>query len=516
MLFFMRIILFFTLGFLIHINTIYAQPQYAYRFTFKDKLNNQADLDQPHSFLSNRAISKRKIQQIKIDSTDLPVSQNYIQQILTTTNGYFHCTSKWMNTFVCLLNDTLLVEDALQLSFVSKAEKIAHFVTPIHFFRSKEQTNSTIIPNETNRANFRITNDQQFYGNAYDQINLASGQSLHNLGYTGKDMIIAVMDDGFMNVNNMKAFEHLRNNNRIIDSYNFVTDTNDVYKISEHGTVVLSTMAAKLENLYVGTAPEASYALYVTEHNATEQFFEMDNLAAAIERADSIGADISSISLGYNNFYLQGEDRSLTYSDIDGKSTFAAQSVNMASAKGMLMVVTAGNDGATAWKKILTPGDADSALTCGNVNNQKKISTTSGRGPNSAGIMKPDVAMMGTGSIVVGGNDIPTTVNGTSISTPELAGLAACLWQSKPTAPAYQIKEIIKKSAHIALTPNHDMGYGVPNFDSAFRLLHPIEDCINCDSLEVKIGPNPFSNQLKLIINTKDLGFHITSCRKSF
>jgi hypothetical protein len=240
--------------------------------------------------------------------------------------------------------------------------------------------------------------------------------------------------------------------------------------------------------------------LYVSENGGSEQPYEMDNLVAAMERADSIGADIITISLGYNSFDIGGLNASLSLTDIDGKSTIAAMGANTASAKGILVVASAGNDGGTAWNKILTPGDADSVLTCGSVDINKTLAPTSGKGPNAAGRMKPDVCMLGAPGVVFNNSGTTSSVGGTSIATPELAGLAACLWETNPKATPYQLRKAIRESGHIASSPNNQMGYGVPDFGKARLSLGP-EILCNCAAQAIHVFPSPFTEKITVNVN---------------
>lgn len=477
---------------------IAAQNQYAFRVSFKDKKETTYNLGLPSAFLSSRALSRRSLQSIAIDSSDLPVVQKYIDSTLKLSEGILHSRSRWQNNCVILVSDTSKINLLRSLSFVKGAKYVANFLTPLHLFKAATPGGGLEKIDDQYKALLRTTGGVGYYGDAYDQIKLANGDYLHDSGYRGSGKLIAVLDEGFYLTNSLPGFDSLRLSGRIKDTYNFNLDTNDVYGYSAHGTQVLSTMAGILKDRYVGTAPDADYALYVTENGGSEQPFEMDNLVAAMERADSIGADIITISLGYNGFDIGGLDASLKLSDIDGKSTIAAMGANTATQKGILVVASAGNDGGTAWNKILTPGDADSALTCGSVDINKIIAPTSGRGPNAAGIMKPDVCMLGAPGVVFNNSGTTSTVGGTSIATPELAGLAACLWGTKPNATPYQLRKAIRESAHIATSPNNDMGYGVPDFGKAKLSLK--ETPCNCAGNDVKVFPNPFKNNISIQI----------------
>ena len=471
----------------------FAQSQFAFRISFTNKTPTPYSLSSPNAFLSSRAIARRLTQAIDIDSADLPLVQQYIDSTLKLTNGILHIRSRWQNSCVILLADTSNIALLRSQSFISQAQFIALFTSPLH-----TTVATTNKQPQTNKALRKTTAGIGYYGDAYDQIKIANGDYLHNKGLRGSGKLIAVLDAGFYLVNTLPGFDSLRLSGRILDTHNFDKDTSDVYGYSAHGTQVLSTMAGILNGNYVGTAPDASYALYITENTETEQPIELDNMLAAMERADSIGADIITISLGYNTFDIASMN--LSYAQLDGRSTIASRAANTATAKGMLVVASAGNEGNTSWRHILTPGDADSALTCGSVDINKVIAITSGRGPNAADILKPDVCMMGAPGIVFNTSGTTSSVGGTSIAAPQLAGLAACLWQAQPLATPYQLRQAIRLSAHIATSPNNDLGYGLPNF----AIAHSSLTLPTIDSYPMAPGiycfPNPFDGPLQLRI----------------
>ncbi|MDI9320703.1 MAG: S8 family serine peptidase [Phycisphaerales bacterium] len=470
-----------------------AQTQYAFRISFTDKKATSFSLTSPSAYLSSKALNRRTLQTISIDSNDLPVCDKYVDSVLKLSNAILHTRSRWQNNCVILVNDTTNIALVRNVSFVKKTQYVAVFTSPLHLFKAKEMGNSET---NTNGSLWRTTGGVGYYGDAYDQIAIANGYVLHDKGFRGAGKIIAVLDEGYNLVNTLPGFDSLRKTGRIVDTYNFNLDTSDVYGYSGHGTEVLSTMAGILNGSYVGTAPDAQYALYITENGTSEQPFEMDNLVAGMERADSIGADVITISLGYNTFSIGGLIADLSLSAINGKSTIAAMGANTATQKGILVVASAGNEGATSWNKILTPGDADSALTCGSVDVNKTHASTSGNGPNAAGLLKPDVSMMGAPGIVFNTSGTTSAVGGTSIATPQLAGLAACLWATKPTATPYQLRKVIKESAHIASSPNNQLGYGVPDFGKASLSL------TEWTALEngLKVAPNPFTNKINVAL----------------
>jgi len=435
-------------------------PQYAYRIGFKDK-QGAPDLSNPLNLFSQRALDRRSAQGILLDSTDRPVSPVYVNDVFTTINGKLHVTSRWLNQIVILVTDTSNVATVRSKAFVAYAEYVGYFGSGLYKQTSKDDTGKMQ----------KTTGSSAYYGTAYDQTKLVNGDYLHDRGYKGKGKLIAVMDEGFAGVNTGPVFDSLMKSGRLKDLRNFVYNNNDVFTSYNHGTGCLSTIAGNLPGTYVGSAPEADIALYVTEYPFGDMPIEMDNMLAAAERADSIGADVISASVGYNTF--SSPFKSLVYADIDGKTTVAAQAANMATKKGILFVITAGNEGGGGWNYVLTPGDADSAITIGGATLNRSAVSSSGNGPNAAGRVKPDVCMLGSNVCVMFTSTTPSYLGGTSYATPQLAGWAACLIQATSTnATPYRIRTAIIKSGHLYTSPGPQMGHGVPDFGMAHNLLN--------------------------------------------
>lgn len=435
-------------------------PQYAYRIGFKDK-QGAPDLSNPLSLFSQRALDRRSAQGISLDSTDRPVSPVYVNDIFTTISGKLHVTSRWLNQIVVLVTDTSNIAAVRSKPFVAYAEYVGYFGSGLYKQTSEGDTGKMQ----------KTTGSSAYYGTAYDQTKFVNGDYLHDRGYKGKGKLIAVMDEGFAGVNTGPVFDSLMKSGRLADTRNFVYNNNDVFTSFNHGTGCLSTIAGNIPGTYVGSAPEADIALYVTEYAYGDMPIEMDNMLAAAERADSVGADVISASVGYNTF--SSPFKSLVYADIDGKTTVAAKAANMATKKGILFVITAGNEGGGGWNYVLTPGDADSAITIGGATLNRSAVSSSGNGPNAAGRVKPDVCMLGSNVSVMFTSTTPSYLGGTSYATPQLAGWAACLIQATSTnATPYRIRTAIIKSGHLYATPGPQMGYGVPDFGMAHNLLN--------------------------------------------
>jgi hypothetical protein len=476
-----------------------AARQYAFRICFKDK-NGSLAISDAHAFLSERALERRRAQGIRLDSTDRPVSSVYIREVLNLTNGSFHVASKWLNSCV------ILVSDSSQIS-VLKDKPFISSITYVGFY-ADEPKGKNHVKGAVPVPAWKTTADPAYYGSAWTQTHLVSGDCLHDKGWMGQGKLIAVLDDGFHYVDSAPAFDSLYQSGRIADTRNFVLPQNDVYTdFWQHGTEVLSTIAGYLPNTYVGAAPQAQYALYVTEDQTSETPVEMDNMVAGFERADSIGADIISSSLGYNTF--NPPFPSIPLSELDGKTTVAAIGANLAVQKGMLLVITAGNEGNAG---LLTPGDADSVITVGSVGANGQPAGNSGYGPNAAGIIKPDVCALGNPGYVLTNGTTPFAVSGTSVATPQVAGFAACLWQGSTGKSNFEIKQAILKTASFYSSPQPpQMGYGILDFCEADIMLDVAE--MEGGPSSVTVYPNPSSGKFLITFSyshTASIKFTIT------
>ena len=280
---------------------------------------------------------------------------------------------------------------------------------------------------------------------------------------------VAVFDNGFFNADSIRFFKKAFNENRIHPMWNFVNKTNKVFNVGGHGTNVLSCMASYIPDTMIGTAPNANYYLFVTEDNASESKLEEVNWAKAAEVADSIGIDVINSSLGYTDF--DDVSTNYTYQDMDGKTTIISKAAEMASEKGILVVNSAGNEGEKSWHYISAPSDAKTVLCIGAVNATGILAGFSGRGPSADQRIKPDIVAKGASATVVNVNGEIGLSNGTSFSSPIMAGMAASLWQSNLTSTNLEIREAIIKSTDKLIYPNNNYGYGLPNFKIAYEFL---------------------------------------------
>jgi serine protease AprX len=303
------------------------------------------------------------------------------------------------------------------------------------------------------------------YGTSANQINMLQGHLLHQQDFTGSGKIIAVMDAGFPGVDTEEPFERLHTNNLILGGYNFVGRNANYYTGGSHGTMVLSTMGGYADNSLVGTAPDASYYLFITEDTSAENPIEESLWVEAAEVADSLGVDIINTSLGY--FFFDNPGYNHTYSDMNGHTAFISRGAAVAASRGMVVVVSAGNSGAGSDPFIAAPADAEGILTVGAVTPAAQYASFSSIGPTADGRIKPDVMAQGQSAVIAGAEGTVGTANGTSFSSPIIAGMVACLWQALPQKTAGEIIQLIKESAHLYNNPNNQFGFGIPNYQLA-------------------------------------------------
>jgi hypothetical protein len=426
-----------------------------YRLTLTDKKGSPGNLNHPESFLSAKALQRRQRQGLTVDSTDLPLSASYLRQ-LKAQKAELIGKSKWNNTVLVKTTHEAEIKALTALPFVVKATRV--FTSP-----------DSIVPEKPDTL-FRDTltarsAGHQLYGRGQHQIDMLDGTRLHEAGFRGKGMLIAIVDGGYMNVDKIPYLRHVN----IVGTKDFAYPYNaNLYQLLDHGTMVLSCMATQADSLFIGTAPDASYLLLRSEYGPTESLIEEDYWAQAVEYADSIGADIVNSSLGYNQF----DDPTMNhlYREQDGRTALISNTASMLSGKGMILVNSAGNTGARNWKRIGFPGDARDVLTVAALSADSINATFSSVGPSFDGRVKPDVAALGVASTVIDGRGAITRANGTSFATPITCGMVACLWQALPDKTASQIMDLVRRSADRHDHPDNIYGYGIPDFWKAYQM----------------------------------------------
>lgn len=435
----------------------------------KDKTKTSFTTGNPTQFLTQRAIDRRNRYNIKIDETDIPVVKGYIDSIRLAGNVTILNTSKWFNQVCIQTSDTAALAKINGFSFVAGTNPVAARVLTAPILNKKQFIESEPITFNITNNTLRPQTPQDYYnyGQSYPQINLNNTEFLHNHGFRGEGMQLSIMDAGFYHYLSLPTFDSARNNNQILGTYDFVGLKESVNEEYSHGMNCLSTIAANMPGVFVGTAPKTSFYLYRTEDISSEYPVEEQNWVAAAERADSLGVDIFSVSLGYTTFDSSRFDH--TYADLNGHTTLIAKAADFAANKGIIVVVAVGNDGQDSWHYLTTPADGDSVLAVGAVDINQNVASFSSFGPSSDGQIKPDVAAIGLNAIVAGAsNGQPAYGNGTSFACPIMAGITSCLWQAFPEVNNMAIIEALRQSSNKASNPDNRTGYGIPDAKKAF------------------------------------------------
>ena len=482
--------------------SLYAQQSGSglYVVNFKDKGINKSVAGNHSIFLSDKAVERRLKQNISFDQSDIPVNEQYVKEV-SKTGARILTRSRWFNTIVIEADD-VAVKSIQNLPFVSGIQILSSLLKQAKTTNSKKLFAEVEPVNPGfNASNKRETNDIYNYGNALNQINQLKGQSLHNNGFSGQGMTIAVIDAGFNSADIMTCFDSLRVHNQIKGTHDFAVPGNNVYAttMNSHGTMVLSCMAANSSGQMVGTAPKADYWLLRSEVDPGESIIEEYYWISAAEFADSVGADLINSSLGYTTF--DNDIGNHTYADMDGNTTAITKGADKAAEKGILLVNSAGNEGSKEWKYIGAPADGDSVFTIGAVNASGIRASFSSVGPTYDRRIKPTVAAQGSGSAVFvpGGTTNPGGVlslaGGTSFSSPIICGITACLWQANPHLNNMQIIEAIKATASQASQPDSLLGYGIPDYSLALQILSVHSDVV---AKSLIIYPNPVNDHVTI------------------
>ncbi len=458
---------------------VYAMAQDGYFVSFTDKNGSPYSIDKPEEFLSQRAIQRRMNQNIAIEQNDLPVTPAYIDSLKKAGINVRH-TTKWLNGAIVFSSNSSLMDTLERVSFIQSVET----TKPSSVYQFSHKLEQTFPSLKRAQANA--------YGEAWLQISTVNGNYLHDNGFTGDGMHIAVIDAGFYKAKELPLTKHLWDNLQILGTKDFVNPGSNIFSENAHGMNVLSIMGGRLENQYLGTAPDASYWLLRTEDAASEHPIEPDYWICAAEFADSAGVDVINTSLGYYEFDYPSV--SYSYADINA-STRASIASDIASSKGMLVVTSAGNEGNASWHYIGVPADARNCISVGAADKDSARASFSSFGPTYDGRIKPEVSALGVSVAVQNTAGGISRGNGTSFSAPIISGLAACLWQAFPEKTATEIRELIIKNAHQTKQPDNALGYGIPNFDQAY---HVDIESAETPSAKWKVSPNPFYNQLVL------------------
>ena len=465
-----------------------------YRISLSDKNNSPYSISNPSVFLSQRALDKRARFNIAITEQDFPVNPQYIQQIKAIdANIQVLCTSKWMNTVTIYCPDSTKPATISALPFVTNVLPVADY--DLQGMKKQLQTfENNYVSIVSNPA--KDTMADLDYGEGYRQIALHNGHLLHKEGFLGNGMLIAVFDAGWAGVDTSIYFHPLFENGQILGTRDLIPGRHNVFEGHYHGTIVTSTMAILAEGTLVGTAPKANYFFIRSEHPLSEELIEEDFWAQAAEIADSLGADVINSSLGYTTFrdFPQGD---FTYEDVDGVTSIASRAATILGQKGVVVCVSAGNEGTNPWYHIGHPADAFDILAVGAANVMGHIAGFSSRGPSYDGRVKPDITSVGVNTTCIWPDDRLGEADGTSLACPVAAGLCACLWQALPEKTASEIMQIVRESSSCYNNPNDSLGYGIPDFYAAYQN-HAHDGVPEHIIPSAHIFPNPCTNQFNI------------------
>lgn len=425
---------------------------YKFRVYLSDKGNSEFSLDNPGEFLSHRALERKKRQGVEVDEADLPIARDYFA-LVGQAGGEVVSHSKWFATLVVQTGDSLGIVPIEALSFVDSVKYIWQGVDRPYRegMRPRLQENNTQAWEHIYENRYGITGDQFYMHNAH---------LLGNAGFRGKNIEVGVIDAGFTNFDVIPWFDTVN-----LLGYEDFVPGGSIFTSSDHGTKVVSTMAVNRPGYMMGSAPDASYWLFRSEDVNTEFPVEEDYWVRAIEYADSVGVDVINTSLGYNQF----DDKTLNYThqDLTGGVSFMSLAANKAFKKGMIVVVSAGNEGNKEWQKSTPPADAEHVLAIGAAGTDSVIASFSSRGNLADGRVKPDLISVGKGTVTIGQNGLIGFTNGTSLSSPFMAGLIASLWSVNPHLHRAELVDIVKRSSDRYLSPDTVYGHGIPDFHKA-------------------------------------------------
>ncbi|WP_167856750.1 S8 family serine peptidase [Hymenobacter aquaticus] len=403
----------------------------------------------PATYFSPPAQARRQRQHLPAaDSTDFPVRADFLRQIRAVADSVT-LVSRWFNAVSCRATPAQAAR-LRQLPGVASVEPWEGSAALVAGQRSA-----------TERGTPRISADDRQL--ARRQTASLGGPLLRQAGLNGQGLCIAIFDVGFVGAVRHPAFQQVHQDKRVVATYDFVRRGPNVFVGGTHGTEVFSCLAGLLpDGTPLGLAPQAEFLLARTERLTREIYAEEEAWLAAAEWADRNGADIINSSLGYT-------DRRYFPEQMNGRTSLVARAAALAVRKGILVVNAAGNDGEDPdWHTIGTPADADSVLAVGGLDPDTYLHIDfSSYGPSADRRLKPNVVAFGTVLAAAPGGYVRT--QGTSFSSPLMAGFAACVWQRNRQLTAMQLFTQLQASADLYPYFDYAHGYGLPHASAFLR-----------------------------------------------
>ena len=393
--------------------------------------------------LSERAKRRRAKVNREVDFTDLPVRKEYSETVISL-GARHRATTKWFNGMSVEIPIDRL-QGVASLPFVREIQLVnSSKREPIKVKKGMNEQHPL-------RQSYHLD-----YGRSLGQLEQINVPAVHELGYTGEGVLVCMLDTGY-NLDH-EAFRHLD----LIAEYDFINrdgntanEPGDPLGQHDHGTATLSALGGSSSGQLYGPAFGASFLLAKTEDLSSETPVEEDYWMAAIEWADSIGADVASSSLIYLDWYA--------YEDMDGNTATITKAADMAAAKGILICNAAGNERDDKWFYIAAPADADSILACGAIDEGGLIAFFSSSGPSYDGRIKPEVVARGYTTRLAQSTNPHGYYNGsgTSFATPLVAGAAALVLEAHPNWTPMQVREALMMTADRAENPDNLYGWGI-------------------------------------------------------
>jgi subtilisin family serine protease len=397
---------------------------------------------------------------------DQALASSYLDQVATRVLRVRH-QLRWLNA-VSVEATSEQVHALAALPFVERLELVRGFK------RGRPEVPAARPPGVSGAPPKKGYKHVYDYGQSFDQVDQIAVPAVHDLGLHGEGVVIAVLDAGFDNL----GHEALAGT-AILRRHDFVNGDDDVANGSDrgegsHGTATLSTIGGFRPGELVGPAFGATFLLAKTENTDSETPVEEDNWAAAAEWAESLGADVISSSLGYLTF--DGPFVSYTWADMNGDTAISTRAADLAAARGVIVVASAGNEGSNpAHNTLGAPSDGQRVIAAAAVTSDGVRTYFSSVGPSADGRVKPDVAAQGQG-VYAAGSDSPRSyesVAGTSFSCPLIAGVAALVLQAHPSYSVDQVIAVLRSTASQAAAPDNRLGWGIVNALAAIQAPAP-------------------------------------------
>ncbi|MFQ6109493.1 MAG: S8 family serine peptidase [Candidatus Aminicenantales bacterium] len=396
--------------------------------------------------------SKVRTEKNLVDSSDLPVFPRYKEKVRSRVKK-IRTTSRWLNAVSAEASPTEILSLA-ELDFVKKIDLVLCF-----------RRDESVSPPEKAAAS-RPDQIMPDYGPSFPQLDQINVLPLHQLGYSGKGVLVCLLDTGFHKTHEVFSGANL------IAEWDFVNSDGDVQQdpfdpedySDSHGTGTWSILGGYKPGSLIGPAYGADFLLAKTETTRFEQPIEEDYWVAGLEWAESLGAEVVSSSLGYTDWY--------TYEEMNGEVAVTTVAANRAVSLGVVVVNAVGNERGSSWGHIIAPADGFDVVAVGAVDSSGRIASFSSPGPTFDGRIKPEVCALGVDDWLASnqGDSSYQQGSGTSFATPLVAGVAALLLEiHRDWTPAH-VRSALLQTASRAQNPDNDYGYGIVDATSAAGL----------------------------------------------